>query len=187
MIEGLQEFKKRVRRASSHHVHKIRNSWGIYDGYKYYRKNRPKSKEYVLSESQYFAITRQINNIIAENMTLGFSFKMPCRMGQLILKKYETKVTIDEQGNVHDNYPVDWDATLQLWYEDKESYDNKTLVKREEKEIYKFQYDKSSANYNNKSFYEFTINRDLRIKLKQRIKEGAVDTIYSFKKREHVE
>ena len=45
----------------------------------------------------------------------------------------------------------------------------------EENEIFKVVYNKSKANYNNKSFYEFVINRDLKKRLKQKIKEGLID------------
>ena len=34
---------------------------------------------------------------------------------------------------------------------------------------------KDDNNYNNKSFYEFEANRDLKRKLKQNIKEGLID------------
>ena len=47
---SLIEFKKRVRRVSMSREHKIRNSLGVYDGYKYYRKNKHDDKKYVLSE-----------------------------------------------------------------------------------------------------------------------------------------
>jgi hypothetical protein len=31
--------------------HKIKNSYGVYDAYKYYRKNKPKDKKYILKDS----------------------------------------------------------------------------------------------------------------------------------------
>lgn len=51
----------------------------------------------------------------------------------------------------------------------------KMLVKVKEKEIFKVFYNKGKANYNNKSFYEFEVNRDLKRRLKQRIKDGLID------------
>ena len=71
--------------------------------------------------------------------------------------------------------PIDWDRTLKLWYEDKEAFKNKTLIKVEEKEIYKVYYNRNIAEYKNKSFYQFNINKDLKRKLKQTIKEGSLD------------
>ena len=95
-------------------------------------------------------------------------------MGRLEIRKYTPKIYFD--GNkVKTNLPIDWDKTLKLWYEDEESYKNKTLVKMEEKEVFKIYYNKNIADYTNKTFYEFNINRDIKIRLKKRIKEGNYD------------
>ena len=56
-----QEFLNKVRKVKESRNHKVKNSYGIYDGYKFYRKNKPNDPKYVLTESQYFAITRKVN------------------------------------------------------------------------------------------------------------------------------
>ena len=96
-------------------------------------------------------------------------------MGTVELRKFEASVKVDDEGKVHTNLPIDWEKTLELWYEDEEAYKNKTLVKMEEQEIFKIYYNKSIANYNNRAFYEFIFNKDLKTRLKQRIKRGVVD------------
>ena len=45
----------------------------------------------------------------------------------------------------------------------------------EEKEIFKVVYNKSKAEYTNKSFYQFDLNRDIKRRLKQQIREGKLD------------
>ena len=45
----------------------------------------------------------------------------------------------------------------------------------EEKEIFKVHYNKSKADYTNKSFYQFNANRELKKALKRNIKDGKVD------------
>ena len=45
----------------------------------------------------------------------------------------------------------------------------------EGKEIFKAYYNRTKADYNNKSLYEFMVNRDLKKRLKQRIKSGNFD------------
>ena len=45
----------------------------------------------------------------------------------------------------------------------------------EEKELFKVFYNKKNANYINKSFMEFVVNRDLKTRLKHKIKDGAID------------
>jgi choline kinase len=95
-------------------------------------------------------------------------------MGRLELRKYNPKIKF-EDGRVITNLPVDWDRTLKLWAEDEEAYKDRTLVKMEEKEIFKIFYNRSKANYENKGFFIFDINREIKKKLKKNIKEGHVD------------
>lgn len=177
-MEDLNEFKRRIRKVNMPREHKIRNSLGVYDGYKYYRKNKPKEKKYVLTESQYFSIIRHVNNLLAEEIVKGNDIRLPARMGMIDIRKFDKVIKIDEKGKVHTNLPIDWNSTLKLWYEDEEAYKNKTLIRLEEQEIFKVCYNKDTANYNNKMYYEFVFNKDMKIKLKHRIKEGNMDALY---------
>lgn len=169
-----REFLNSIRKIHEPRVHKVKNSYGIYDGYKYYRKNKPKESEYVLTESQYFAITRKINDLLAEAISRGEDVILPFRLGRIEVRKYDGKITWDGK-KVKSNLPIDWDKTLKLWYEDSEAYKNKTLIRMEEKEIHKIYYNKNLANYTNKSFYQFNFNRELKRSLKHNIKEGFIE------------
>lgn len=51
----------------------------------------------------------------------------------------------------------------------------------EEKEIFKIYYNRQLANYNNKTFYEFNVNRELKKKLKQAIKENNIDAFKLYR------
>lgn len=168
------EFINSVKKVNKIRVHKVKNSYGVYDGYKYYRKTKPKEHKYILTESQYFSIIRKVNELLGERLVSGEDIVLPCRLGRLEVRKYETRITIDGK-KIKTNLPIDWNRTLKLWYEDEESYKNKTLVKVEEKEIYKIYYNRNVADFTNKSFYQFDINRELKKKLKQNIKEGKID------------
>lgn len=175
-----EEFLKNIKKVNNKRTHKIKNSYGVYDGYKYYRKNKPKEKKYVLSESQYFSIIRRINNLLLDNLISGNDIIFPNRMGKLEIRKIETKIEIRD-GKVKETLPVDWDRTIKLWYEDEDSYKNKTLVKAKEKEIYKIFYNRTLANFVNKSFYYFRPNRTLKIRIKDKIKEGVLDAFLLYK------
>ena len=163
-----QEFLNKVRKVKESRNHKVKNSYGIYDGYKFYRKNKPKDPKYVLTESQYFAITRKVNEFLAEALSKGEDVILPFRLGRIEVRKYESRIAWDGK-KVKSNLPIDWDRTLKLWYEDEEAYKNKTLIKIEEKEIYKIFYNRNLADY----------TRELKKKLKCNIKEGEVDA-FSF-------
>lgn len=173
-METLGEFKRRIKKVNQPREYKVRNSLGVYDGYKYYRKNKPDSKEYVLTESQYFSIIRKINLLLVDELLIGNDVRLPKSMGTIEIRKYDRRVRLGKDGKIHTNLPIDWDRTLELWYEDEEAFRDKTLVRVEEGEIFKIYYNRESATYNNNSYYEFLFNKDLKIRLKQNIKKGVI-------------
>lgn len=182
---SLEEFKHKVLGLDKPRRHKIRESIGVYDGYKYYRKTKPKDHKYILTESQYFSITRLINNLLAENLINGEDITFPARLGRLEIRKNDREIKIGSNGEVINNLPIDWDRTLKLWHEDEEAFKDKTLIKVEEKEIFKVYYNRGLANYTNKSCYEFDVNKELKRRLKQRIKEGKIDAMYLDKNKHY--
>lgn len=179
-MTSFKEFREKVLNVKGSRHHKIKNSYGVYDAFRYYVKNRPREHKYVLTDSQYFHIIRTINKLFCEELVRGEDVKLPYSMGRLEVRKNETHIRLDGE-KVRTDRPVDWARTLKLWYEDKESYKNKTLVKAAEKEVYKIYYNKLVAKYVNKSYYTFLPNRALKIQLKCSIKEGTIDA-FNLKK-----
>lgn len=170
----MDDFRKKVLKLDKPRQHKVNNSLGVYDAYKWIRKNKWLDIGRPITEHEFYTIIRQVNNLLAENFLKGRDIVLPHKLGTIELRKYETKMSFNN-GKLHTNLPIDWDRTLKLWAEDEEAYKEKMLVKVEEKEIFKVFYNKGKANYNNKSFYEFEVNRDLKRRLKQRIKDGLID------------
>ena len=170
----LTDFLNSIKKVNEPRTHKVNNSLGVYDSYKWIRKNMWLNIGRSLTEHEFYRIIRKVNDYLAESFLQGNDIKLPHRMGRLELRKYDARVTFDGE-KVKTNLPIDWDRTLKLWYEDEEAYKNKTLVKVEEKEIFKVYYNKQLADYNNQVFYEFNVNRELKKRLKQRIKEGVLD------------
>ena len=118
MTQTLTEFRRQI-----HHQgpqQKVRNSWGVYDYYKFYRKNKPQGHEYVLTESQYFAIIRKINQKLADRLLSYEPVEFPQSMGILEIRK---KQNIDRivDGKLVTAKPIDWDTTIKLWHEDAEA------------------------------------------------------------------
>ena len=170
----MDEHRKRILKVNEPRLHEVRNSNGIYDAYKWIRKHKWFNIGRPLTEHEFYTIIRQVNNELAYSLTRGEDINLPNRMGRLELRKYDTKIKIIDNKLIT-NLPIDWDRTLKLWSEDEESYKERTLVKMEEKEIFKIFYNKKSANYENKSFMQFEVNRDIKRNLKQQIKNRAVD------------
>ena len=170
----LDKFKNFIKKVSQNRKHKITNSVGVYDIYKGIRKNHWYNIGRPLTEKEFYSIVRTVNTLIAEELSKGNDITLPQRMGVLEIRKYSPKITI-KNGKVNAPLPIDWDKTLKLWYEDEESYNNKTLVKSDVKEVFRLIYNKTKADYTNKSFYELKFNREIKKKLKYNIKEGLID------------
>lgn len=168
------EFAKAVRKLTGPKKHRVKNSYGVYDGYKYYRKNKPAGHEYVLTESQYFSIIRKVNRLLAIALSDGKDISLPCSMGRLEVRKHPVTVKLKD-GKIVTNMAIDWNRTVKLWYEDKQAFDNKTLVRIEEKDIYKIYYNRAPANYTNKSFYKFNTGKKLKGMLRDNIRDDKID------------
>jgi len=170
----LFDFLNSIKKVKEPRTHRINNSLGVYDAYKFLRKRKWADIGEPLKEHEFYSIIRKVNDYLADSLLHGNDIKLPHRMGRLELRKYDARVSLDGE-KVKTNLPIDWDKTLKLWYEDEEAYKKKTLVKVDEKEIFKVYYNKQLAEYNNQSFYDFNVNRDLKKRLKQRIKDGLID------------
>ena len=168
-------FKSSIQHLQENRTHKITNSLGNYDAYKYIRKNKWFNIGRPLTEHEFYQIIRRINNYLAEELVNGNDITFPNRMGKLELRKRKSLPVIDKNGSLKVTYAIDWDSTLKLWYNDEEAFNNKTLVKLPEKNIFRVKYNKDAANYENKSFIEFQINRDIKTRLKQKIKNNEID------------
>lgn len=168
------EFRREVLGLNRTRKHKIRNSYGVYDAYKYYRRTKPKESKYVLTESQYFAIIRAVNLQLKDNLLQSKDVVLPSRMGSLELRKRAPSTKIVD-GKLVSSLPIDWDRTLRLWAEDEEAYTDRVLIRLEEKEVFSILYNKKNCNYNNKTFYQFNVNKSLRQELKKLIKQHEID------------
>lgn len=165
----LRDFKTLIKKANTKKEHKITASLGMREAFRYYTK---KSK--ALDEKEFRRVIRYINSLLQESLASGEDINLPCKMGRLELRKFKTSVSFKD-GKIITNLPIDWDETLNLWYEDRESFREKRKVRMEVPEVFRVYYKKSTANYNNKSFFTFKVNRDLKQKLKINIINKKVD------------
>lgn len=175
-MENYEEFIKKIKKVSNTRQHKIHNSYGVYDAFKYYRKTKPSLKKYVLKDSIYYKIIRLTNKKLIESFITGEVIKLPNQMGSIELRKHLIEPKFDEQGNFIYKAPVDWQATLNLWYEHENARKNKLLVKSEIRELFKIVYSKVKAKYNNKSFVLFKPNRKLKELLAHEAHAGHIDS-----------
>ena len=170
----MDEFRRKILKVDHSRNHKVKNSIGVYDIYKHIRKNKWYDIGQPITEHQFYTIIRGVNNVLADNLLKGNDIVFPNKMGRLEVRKFEPIIRF-EDNKLTVRLPIDWDRTLKLWLEDEEAYKERTLVKMEEKEIFKVCYNKTRADFPNKGFYQLQINRDLKIALKKKIKLGNFD------------
>lgn len=171
----MDEFRRKILKVDGPRKHKINNSLGVYDAYKFIRKNKWLDIGGPISEHDFYSIVRTVNNYLADLLSKGHDINLPCQMGRLEIRKYDARITLQED-KIVTNLPIDWDRTLKLWSEDEEAYQKRTLIKMEEKEIFSIYYNRTKAKYENKSFFQFQPNRQLKQILKRNIKLGKVDS-----------
>lgn len=157
---------------------RVRNSYNIRQIYKYIQKNKWKDIGKPVKDHDFYKVVRNVNNLLAENIVNGEAIAFPAGMGKLELRKFERKVGIKD-GKLKIGYPIDWNETWKLWYEDEEAHKNKTLIRFEDKYTFRIRYNKYHAKYENMVFYDFVPHAKVRKALKNNIKNGIVtDTLW---------
>lgn len=167
------DFRKSVLKVKNKREHKIKNSFGVRDAFKLCKKEKLFNNN-IVTEKDFYSIIRTVNNLIAQELINGNDVRLPQRMGQLEIRKYDTYVKFVE-GKLKTNRGIDWQATLKLWYDDEEAKDSKMLVKTEDKEVFKVFYNKMIANFINKTIYQFKPHRELMLSVRKAGKEGNID------------
>lgn len=179
-MESLIEFKKRVKKVSAPRKHKVRNSLGIRDAYLYVQSRKWLNIGHPVKEKLFQQIIRGVNSQLALELSEGRSIMFPLNMGALEVRKSERFVEF-EKDKLKTNYRIDWDKTLELWAGDKEAYKERKLVRDvNSKERYTIFYNRKTANYENKSYFQFRPNRGIIVTLGQNIKHGYIDAYSKY-------
>lgn len=171
------EFVDKIVKRRSKKNFKVTNSWGVYDSYKAIRKHGWYDIGRPLTEHEFYKIIREVNNLLAEELAIGKEIVFPCRMGKLEIRKRPVGVSL-VRGELKNTYPIAWENTIRLWFEDEEAKNKKTLVRKEVKDVYYVKYNKFRANYENQSFYEFKLNRFVKLALNKNVNKGKIDTLW---------
>lgn len=169
-----QEEINKIKKVNQSRKHKINNSLGVYDAYKWIRKNKWLNIGQPITEKQFYSIIRSVNKNVVKDLLLSKDIILPNRMGKLELRKRIPKIDFID-GKIKTNLPVDWNRTLNLWVEDQQAKKDKILIRHESKCIFKVLYNKHNATFNNKSFYTFTLNREVKKELKNKIINNQID------------
>ena len=174
-MDNFNSFIQDIKKIHGKRVHKISNSFGVHDAVNYYRKHRPRQSKFVLSDCEYYKIIREVHKHMGNILVQGGEISLPLKMGVINLKKVTVQPLLDKQGNLSYKAPINWEETLKLWYDSEEDFKNKTLVKMEPGELIKVIFNKQKSTFNNKSFYQFTVNRELKHNIKNAFTSKEMD------------
>lgn len=175
MKQSFDEFLKEIKNVYGKRNHKIKNSIGVIDGFYYYRKNRPKDKDFVLKNTEYLSIIREMNLLLVDNLIENRKFKLPCGFGDIEIVKTESKSWINKDEKLETTKPINMHETLKLWYEDEESRLNKTYVRYDNDYTFRIKYIKKTCSYRNNIYFNIKFGRFLKKKLKDAIVESDYD------------
>lgn len=185
MGESLKDFKKRIKKVDGPREHKVKNSLGIRNAFLYLQSHKWLNIGQALKEQTFQQIIREVNNLLAIEIMEGRSVIFPEHMGSLEVRKHERYADIVD-GKLITNYMVDWDKTLELWSEDAEAYQNRTLVRDvKSKDRFTIFYNRKTADFNNKSYFKFKPNRSIYRILIQNVNKGSVLDAYTYGKTVH--
>ena len=172
-----KEFTNDIKKRRTAKKMRVTHSWGVYDAYKAIRKSKWQGIGKPLKEHEFYNIIRGVNELLAKEIAQGNDVHLPHGMGALELRKMEAGVSLVD-GKLRNTYPIDWEKTLKLWFADEESRRSKTLVRNEVKYLYYVKYNKHDAHYKNQCFYEFALNRFIKLALKDNINKGKIDALW---------
>lgn len=160
---------------------KVKDCIGVYDIYKKMRREGWQGIGRPVSQHDYYMIVKNMNRLMAEEIARGNPVCLPGYMGRIDVRGNTPGARI-KNGRLMISYPIDWGKTYQLWFDDKEAWDMKCVVRIEGDVAYKIFYSKHTAEYNNKVFYEFSPQRSLKRMLTANIRNGTFNTLYDLKK-----
>jgi len=169
-----KSFIARVKKIHDKKKRKIPNAINIKLIFQELRRHNFYNKGRV-TDSQFYAIIREVNQIIADQLCKGLIVKLPYGLGTLETFKFDSVVKYKD-GKLIVKRPVDWGETLKLWQSDSECYKNKTLIRRDWKTMIKIRWNRLSCRCKNIQYFSFKPTRSLVHKINVLYRQGLLDT-----------
>ena len=142
---------------------------GIPEGYKNYinyLKTENSEQRYYVDKAKYNKIIKDLHKIIAKKiLEESATFRMPCGLPAIRIKKYKRKVRFKEDGSIDPkSLAINWKKTMELWESNSEAKLKKKLVYfiNDHTDGYsaRFTMEKYAANIKNLPPYSFKSCRD---------------------------
>lgn len=155
----------------------ISNSYGMYDAYLEYKRNR---KNHVKRE-QFSKIVQAVNAKFISELLVSGTLTFPEGLGELfVCGRKMQPVRFSPDGKMTILSPINWYATRKLWDSDPQAKTDKLLIRYDSDFVYKLMYSTKNANYTNKLFFKFKTNTFLRRRISSVLKNKSIPTYESF-------
>lgn len=180
MIEGKLSKEDKRKFSGVRGKNKISKCFGVYNYFLYYNSIRPKQDKYKLTWKEHSDIIHAVHLGLREELFKNGYIEFPYNIGSLVVLRWKDKFVRFKDGEVKlpCTYVVDWDKTHKLWFEDKEAYNNRTLIRFEVKNMFNIAFKKKFGSYKNQSYYKFQIVRNLKKEVATKAKNNTLDNFF---------
>ena len=167
-----EEYRDEIKKVKEPRNRKIKNSYYYLDAWKYYVRTTP--GQHHIPYNLCCKAIRRINQYMMNTIAEEGSVKLPYGLGELTAI-IATNAPRMKDGKLKIPNKIDWDATLKLWYEDKEAEKNKTFVRKRNSKRLMLCYVKKRRGAKNTMFYNFRFNREYVNKIMKMYVDREVD------------
>lgn len=166
-----ETFRDNIKKVKGPRHHKISGSWGVYQAHRYTMKNKWFNIGKPVSDKEYYKIIRTVNKALVQDFLNGEIIIFPYSLGSLVPVKKENK-SFFYNNKLRITSHIDWNATIKLWSEDEEAYNNKLLVRKTNKEKAFITFFKNNkVGLTNRNVLFFQPNRTFKELIIERAKE----------------
>lgn len=176
MSESFEEFKAKVQKRNGKRRNTIKNSVGVRQGFLFLQKRKWEDVGRPITEKQFQQIIRGVDRELSKLLIDKRSITFPHTMGTLEIRSANNTARYTNDGKLALPRVVDWPKTLELWYEDQEAYKKKILIRDLHPVKVSIVYNRKTANYNNKNYFNFVLNRNTIRLASSMLREGLLET-----------
>lgn len=155
-----KEFVKSVKKVNQKRVVLFKRSMRAKDAFINYRQVKLEQKWPPISQNGYHDIIKAVNLKLVQKFKTDHRLVLPEGLGVLEFGKYTPSVRINKRtGKLIIGRRINWNKTLELWYNDEDAKARKSKIYHENKECHKVKYNVDSRNYTNGIYMIFKIDR----------------------------
>lgn len=171
MEQTIEQFKSKILKRDKPRKHTIKNSFGLKDCYDSIKDKTD------INYKIFSSIIKDINKgiirkLVEEGKTIYFPY-----VGKVFLIKKDVPKIIN--GKLNQGLCIDWNKTLEWWYEDPEARKNKSLIRQDYSKVLAVTFRKNS--FKNNTFFKFSLCRTAKNILSNNIKECKIDAYELYK------